>query len=102
MEKKFMPATESVVELFQKVWNARNSHCQEEAMRETMSDRYVEKHSVYAEYIDEHGFEIIEIVFDDGNSEIVIKYDCLESSALSFRTRRSVQPARTEPAVTGR
>ena len=84
MEKKFEKATERVVELFQKVWNARNSHCEEEAMREMMSDRYIEKNSVYAEYVNEHGFEIIEIVFDDGNSNIVIKYD-YEDGTCSYR-----------------
>jgi len=84
MEKKFEKATERVVRLFQKIWNARNSHFREEAMREKMSDRYVEKHSVYAEYIDEHGFEIIEIVFKDRNSEIVIEYD-YEDRTCSYR-----------------
>ena len=84
MEKKFMPATESVVALFQKIWNARNSRCQEEAMRESMADRYVEYHSTYAEYIDENGYENIEIIFKDGNSEIVIKYD-YEDRTCSYR-----------------
>ena len=84
MEKKFMPATESVVSLFQKVWNTRNSHAQEEAMRESMADRYVEQYTTYTEYVNEYGFEIIEIVFDDGNSEIVIKYD-YEDRTCSYR-----------------
>ena len=85
MEKKNLKqATERVVGLFQKIWNARNSHCQEEAMRETMSDRYVEKHSVYAEYVNEHGFKVIEIVFDDGNSNIVIIFD-YEDRTCSYR-----------------
>lgn len=84
MEKKFEKATERVVCLFQRVWNTRNSHCQEEAMRESMADRYVEHYTTYAEYVNEHGFEIIEIVFDDGNSEIVIKYD-YEDRTCSYR-----------------
>jgi hypothetical protein len=84
MEKKFEKATERVVGLFQQIWNTRNSRCQEETMREPMADRYVEHYTTYAEYVNEHGFEIIEIVFDDGNSEIVIKYD-YEDRTCSYR-----------------
>ncbi len=84
MEKKFAPATERVVELFQKIWDTRNSHCQEEAMRESMADRYVEDCTTYAEYVNENGFEIIEIVFKDSYSEIVIKYD-YEDRTCSYR-----------------
>jgi sulfur carrier protein ThiS len=84
MEKKFVKVTEREVWLFQKIWNARNSRCQKEAMRESMADRYVEDYTTYAEYVDENGFEIIEIVFDDGNSNIVIKYD-YEDRTCSYR-----------------
>jgi hypothetical protein len=84
MEKKFEKATERVVGLFQKIWNIRNSHCQEGAMRETMADRYVEDCTTYAEYIDENGYENIEIVFKDSYSEIVIKYD-YEDRTCSYR-----------------
>ena len=84
MEKKFEKATESVVALFQKIWNARNSRCQEEAMRESMADRYVEHYTTYAEYVNENGFEIIEIVFKDSYSEIAIKYD-YEDRTCSYR-----------------